>query len=80
MLVKVGEDGLPIYSGRCLGEVERARMDRKAELLFAYQLGQEAAGGDVRSYKLVLMEKFPGDGEAQIEFERGVSHASGEKH
>lgn len=74
MFLRVGDDGLPCVSGSCMGDAERVRLERKAQLQYAFQMGQEASGADVRAYKIVLLDKLPGDGEAQIEFERGLSH------
>lgn len=53
-------------------------IDRKADLHYAYQFGEDAARNDYPLIKAEFLRKFAGDDEALAEFEKGY-HAQLEK-
>lgn len=46
-------------------------IDRKADLYYAYQFGQDAARNDYHAIRAEFMGKFPSDAEASSEFDKG---------
>lgn len=71
MIFLVAEDGSPLPIVKPMTEAEHLGLDRRADLYWSYQLGDEAAVGDFDNCHAQLLDTFPNDATAHHEFERG---------
>lgn len=52
---------------------QNAATDRRADLHYAYQFGEDAATGDFAAVKAEFDAKFYGNADAVVQFNKGVS-------
>ena len=72
-IILVDEDGHPLTPAKPILSEARARMDRAADLYWAFQLGEEAAAkGDIDAYRSRLIAVMGTDPEADAQFKQGL--------
>lgn len=75
-IVVVADDGKPLSTPRQPTTADLAKQERCADLLYAYQWGEEAAKGDAVAELLEFQARCIGDAEMQAEFDRGLAEAT----